>query len=153
MASIPTIKTNTFNNSQTLLGQLALAINSTRVVSGTLGGVTALQVGSRVKLDSTVTTPGVCRFVAAADNEAAFGVIIYSVQEDLIQPGDNCEVAFAGGQCITEIASTTLTPGTPVGMSSGFLAAVSGGSVQMGLLLDYVTISTPGRVLIGWTAC
>ena len=38
MASVPQVSTNEFNNSQTLLGQLALAINSNRVVSGTLGG-------------------------------------------------------------------------------------------------------------------
>lgn len=153
MPSVPQVSTNSFNNQQTFLGELALAINQTKVVSGVLGGNSALQVGSRVKLDNTVVTPGVVRFVAAADNEAAFGVIVFSPQEDTINVGDTCEVAFAGGQCMTMVGSTTLTPGTLVGLSSGFLVQTDGAHAQMGMLIDYVQISTPGRVILGWQPC
>lgn len=150
---VPQVSTNAFNNFQTLLGELALAINNTRVVSGTLGGNAAVSVGTRVKLDNTVITPGVIRFVPAADNEPAFGAIIRSPQEGTVNPGDNIEVAFSGGMCMTFVGSTTLTPGATVGLSSGFLAASGGGVTQMGLLLDYVVQSSPGRVIIGFVAC
>lgn len=152
-AIIPTIKTNAFNMSQSLLGQLALAINSTRVITGTLGGNAAVQVGSRVKLDNTVTTPGVVRFLPCADATPAFGVVLYTVQEDLIQPGDEMEVAFCGFQCIIEFGNTTIVPGTQVGLLAGFLVVSGGGSAPMGLLIDYVQQSTAGRVIIGWSAC
>lgn len=151
--SIPSVKTNAFNMSQQLLGQLALAINSTRVISGTLGGAAALQVGSRVLLDSAVVTPGVVRFLPCPDATPAFGVIIYSVQEDLIQPGDTLEVAFCGFQCIVEFGSTTLIPGTEVGLAAGFLVQSGGANAPMGLLIDYVQQSTAGRVIIGWQPC
>lgn len=150
--AVPKVSTNAFNNSQTLLGQLAQAINQTKVLAGIFNGGAAVNPGTRVKIDSTVTTPGVVKFLPAADNEGAFGVIISTPQAGQISPGDNCEVAFQGSQCITEVASGTLTPGTPVAMSSGYLAAVDGTHLQMGLLIDYVTISTPGRVIIGWSA-
>lgn len=149
--SIPQVSTNSFNNSQTLLGQLALAINSTRVVAGVLGGSVPAQVGTRVSLDTTVTTPGVCRFLPCADATPAFGVIVFSPQEDSIAVGDTCEVAFVGGNCMTQIGSTTLTPGTLVGLSSGFLVLQDGSHSQMGILIDYVTISTAGRVILGWS--
>ena len=153
-ASDPTLALNTFSPiGQTLLGQLANAINSTKVVSGTVGGSVSIAPGSRVKLDSTVTTPGVVRFVPAADNEAAFGVAIYTVQEGTFAVGDNIEVAYSGGACIVEVGNSTLTPGTLVGLAAGFLTTQSGSNVQMGILLDYVTQSSAGRVLIGWTAC
>ena len=150
--SVPSLSTNSFNNSQTLLGQLAQAINNTRILGAILGGSDTLQVGARVKIDTTVTTPGVVKVIAAADNEAAFGVLIYTPQKDSIAPGDNCEVAFAGGACVIEVGGATLTPGSLVGLSSGFLVATDGTHNQMGLLLDYVTESTPGRVIVGWQA-
>ena len=149
--AIPKVTTNAFNNSATLLGQLALAINSNRVVAGVVGGSVALQVGTRVLLDTTVTTPGVIRFLPCADNVAAFGVIVFSPQEDVINVGDSCEVAFVGGNCMTQVGSTTLTPGTLVGLSSGFLITAGGGNYQMGMLIDYVTQSTSGRVILGWS--
>ena len=151
MPSVPQVSTNAFNNSATLLGQLALAINSTRVVAGVVGGATALQVGTRVVLDSTVTTPGIIRFLACVDANPAFGVIIFSPQEDLINPGDTCEVAFVGGNCMTQVGAGTLTPGTLVGLSNGFLVTQDGSHYQMGILIDYVTVSTSGRVILGWT--
>jgi hypothetical protein len=152
MASVPQVSTNEFNNSQTLLGQLALAINSNRVVAGTLGGAATAQVGSRVSIDTTVTTPGVVRFLPCADATPAFGVIIWTPQEGTINPGDNIEVAFVGGNCMTQVGSTTLTPGTLVGLSNGFLVTQSGSNAQMGILIDYVTNSTAGRVILGWSA-
>ena len=152
-ASLPQVQTNAFNMSQSLLGQLALAINSTRVISGTLGGAAAVQVGSRVILDNTVVTPGVVRFLPCPDASPAFGTVIYTVQEDLIQPGDTMEVAFCGFQCIIEFGNTTLVPGTLVGLLAGFLVTAGGGSAQMGLLIDYVQQSTAGRVILGWTPC
>lgn len=153
MPSVPQVSTNSFDNSASFLGGLALAINSSRVVTGIFNGEDPVAVGSRVKIDSTVTTSGVIKFVPADDNEAAFGCIVQSPQEGETNPGDTIEVAFSGGQCMTQVGGATLTPGTPVAMSAGFLAAVDGTHLQMGLLLDYVTVSTPGRVLLGWVPC
>ena len=153
MATIPKLSTNVFSTQTSYLGRLALAINNTRVVAGRWNGVAAYTVGDRVKIDGTITTPGAVNFLPAADNELAFGAIVGTVREGTGAQGDDIEVAFSGGMAMTQIAGGTLTPGTPVARSAGFLAAVDGTHLQMGILLDYVTISTPGRVIIGWVAC
>lgn len=150
-ASVPQLSTNSFDNSAVLLGQLAQAINSTRTITGTLGGSSAVGVGTRVLLDTTVTTPGVVKFLPCPDATPAFGVIIYTPQEGTINPGDQCEVSYSAGNCIVQVGNGTLTPGTTVGLASGFLVANDGSHAQMGLLIDYVTQSTAGRVLIGWS--
>lgn len=151
MTAIPQVSTNVFSNQQTLLGRLALSINNSRVVAGKWNGSGTALVGDRVLIDGTVTTPGIVKFLACADNAAAFGVIIGTVREDTIQPGDDIEVAFVGGQAMTQIASGTLIPGTPVARGNGFLVAVDGTHLQMGLLIDYCTDSQPGRVILGWS--
>jgi hypothetical protein len=113
--------------------------------------------GDRVKIDTTVTTPGLVGFVAAADNEAAFGVVKRTAKQTTFVAGNEdtnkLEVAFSGGQCVWECSGGTLTPGIAVAMSSGFLAVVDGGHVQMGLLIDYAVESSMARVILGWTPC
>ncbi len=151
MSTVPPVVSNAFNNYQTFLGRLALAINNSRVLAGKWNGAGTATVGDRVLLDSTVQQAGVCKFLPCADNVPAFGVIIGTVREDTINPGDDIEVAFVGGQAMTQIAGATLTPGTPVARNAGFLAPVDGTHVQMGLLIDYVTDSNPGRVILGWS--
>jgi hypothetical protein len=150
--SFPTFSTNAFNNVNPARGALAEAINKSGVVSGIVSAGQTLLAGDRVKLDNTVTIPGVIQFVAAADNEAAFGVVKYNVKQDTFNAGDTVEVSFSGGQAVYEVAGGTLTPGTPVAMSAGYLAAVDGTHLQMGLLLDYCTINTVGRVIVGFVA-
>lgn len=155
---VPSFQTDQFDNTNPARGDLSEAIAKSGVLAGVLTAGT-LHAGDRVKLDSTVTTPGFIGFVAAADNEVAFGVIKRTVKQATFiattDPGgsedtNKVEVAFAGGQAVYEVGGTTLTPGTPVAMSSGFLAAVDGTHLQMGLLIDYVTQSSVGRVIIGW---
>lgn len=148
---VPQVQTDQFNQTPAR-GDLDLAITNSRVLTGVLNGVSSLKAGDRVKLDSTVTTPGVVGFVAAADNEAAFGIIKRNAKQATFAPGDHLEVTFAGGNAIYEVGATTLTPGTFVGMSTGFLVAADGTHLQMGILLDYVVQSAMARVLAGWTA-
>lgn len=148
----PTFSSNAFNNVNPARGALAIPITANGVLSGVLGGASNLVAGDRVKIDSTVTIPGKIKFVAAADNEAAFGTIIFNVKQDTFAPGDTLEVAYSGGQAVYQVAGGTLTPGTPVAMSTGYLAAVDGTHLQMGILLDYCTINTIGRVIVGWVA-
>ena len=155
MSTVPQFQTDQFDNSNPARGDLSEAITRSGVLAGVLMSGT-LYAGDRVKLDSSITTPGFVGFVAAADNEAAFGVIKRTPKQTTFVAGNEdtnkLEVAFAGSQCVYEVGGTTLTPGTPVAMSSGFLAAVDGSHLQMGLLIDYVIQSSIGRVIIGWVA-
>lgn len=149
--SFPTYSTNAFNNVNPARGAVAESVKD-GAVSGILGGSDNLVAGDRVKIDTSVTTPGLVKFVAAADNEAAFGTIKYNVKQDTFVPGDTLEVCFSGGLAVYEVSGATLTPGIVVAMSGGYLAAVDGTHLQMGLLLDYCTINTVGRVILGWVA-
>lgn len=153
---VPSQSPDSFDNSNPARGDLSEAITKSGVLAGILtsGTVTA---GDRVKLDNTITAPGFVGFVPAADNEAAFGTVKRTPKQATFISGNEdtnkLEVCFAGGQCQYQVGSTTLTPGTPVAMSSGFLAAVDGTHLQMGLLIDFVTQSSVGRVILGWVAC
>lgn len=150
--SFPTFSTNAFNNVNPARGAVAESVKD-GALSGILGGADSLVAGDRVKLDSTVTTPGMIRFVAADDDEAAFGTIKYNVKQDTFAPGDTLEVIFSGGLAVYQVGGATLTPGTPVGFNAGYLAAVDGTHLQMGLLIDYVVANSVGRVINGWVAC
>lgn len=153
--SIPTFSPDQFDNSTPARGDLSMAISQTRILPGILTSG-QVQAGDRVKIDTTVTTPGLVGFVAADDDEAAFGVVKRTVKQTIFTAGNEdtnkLEVTFSGGPCVYEVGGSTLTPGTPVAMSSGFLAAVDGSHVQMGLLIDYVVQSSMGRVIMGWIA-
>lgn len=153
--SVPQFQTDAFDNSNPMRGDLSEAITKSGVLAGILTAGTVV-AGDRVKLDSSITTAGIVGFVAAADNEAAFGVVKRTPKQTTFVAGNEdtnkLEVAFAGGQCVYEVGGSTLTPGTPVAMSSGFLAAVDGTHLQMGLLIDFVVSSSVGRVIIGWVA-
>lgn len=151
MPTPPTFSTNAFDNTNPARGMIAESVRD-QAISGVLGGSDALLAGARVKLDSTNTVPGKCVFVAAADNEAAVGTIKFNAKQDTFAVGDTLEVTYSGGLAVYQVGSTTLTPGTPVALSSGYLAAVDGSHLQMGLLIDYVVVSGVGRVIIGWVA-
>lgn len=157
MPSIPQFSTDQFDNSTPARGDLSMAISQTRILPGVLKDGETVTAGDRVKIDTTNTIPGLVVFEPAADDEAAFGVVKRTAKQTTFVGGNEdtnkLEVAFSGGQCVYEVAGSTLTPGTPVAMSSGFLAAVDGAHVQMGLLIDYATVSTMARVIVGWLAC
>lgn len=148
----PTFSTNAFNNVNPARGAVAEAVKD-GALSGIVGGADDLLAGARVKIDSSVTTPGLVQFVAAADNEAAFGTIKFNAKQDTYAPGDTVEVVFSGGLAVYQVGGTTLTPGTPVAMTAGYLSAVDGTHLQMGLLIDYVVANSVGRVINGWVAC
>lgn len=148
----PTFSTNAFNNVNPARGAVAEAVKD-GALSGVLGGSDSLVAGDRVKIDSTNTTPGLVKFVAAADNEAAFGTIKFAAKQDTFAPGDTLEVVFSGGLAVYQVGGTTLTPGTPVAFNAGYLAAVDGSHLQMGLLIDYVVANSVGRVINGWVPC
>lgn len=152
---VPTFNTDSFDNSTPARGDLSEAITRSGVLAGILSSGTVL-AGDRVKLDSAITTPGIVGFVAALDSEAAFGVVKRTSKQTTFVAGNEdtnkLEVAFLGGPCVYEVGSTTLTPGTPVAMSTGFLAVVDGTHLKVGLLIDYVVQSSMGRVIIGHVA-
>ena len=87
------------------------------------------------------------------ETEAAFGVAKRTSKAATFNAGDEMEVSVMGGPVVNEVSGTTLTPGTPVAMGAGFLVAVDGTHLQMGLLIDYVLQSSLGRVILGWVAC
>ena len=153
MPTVPQVQTNQFDNSNPARGDLSEAITRSQVLAGILTAGTVV-AGDRVKLDSAITDPGFIGFVAAADNEVAFGVVKRTPKQTTFVAGNEdtnkLEVAFSGGQVMYQVGSTTLTPGTKVSLDAGFLAVVDGTHLQMGLLIDFVADSTIGRVIIGF---
>ena len=151
--SVPTMQIVSFDM-QSIRGDADLSIQQKGFIAGHLDPLAADPVlaGDRVKLDATYTGHGL-QFVAAADNEAAFGVAKRTSKAATFNAGDEMEVSVMGGPVVNEVSGTTLTPGTPVAMTSGFLSAVDGTHLQMGLLLDYAVESQMARVLMGWVAC
>ena len=136
-------------------GDLDLAIMRSGVIAGTFYSVTptdTLAAGSRVALDTTNTAPGNPRFVAVADNAAAFGVVKRNSKKALFAVGDAIEVAYIGGPVVYECANATVTPGMDVEMASGFVQEKSAGT-KMGLALDYALVSQMLRVIIGFVSC
>lgn len=157
MSTIPQVQTDQFAQTP-VVGDLDLSIMHGGIVSGTVHSASptdTFAAGTRVKLDTTVTTPGsLPRFLAAADNEAAFGVIKRTVQKALYVVGDIIEVIMAGNPSVVwEAAGATITPGLSVGLSSGFVVASDGSHTAMGVALDYATDSTMLRVIIGFASC
>lgn len=157
MPSIPQFSTDQFDNSTPARGDLSMAISQTRILPGILKDGETVTAGDRVKIDTANTVPGLVVFVPADDDEAAFGIVKRTAKQTTFVGGNEdtnkLEVAFSGGQCVYEVGGATLTPGIPVAMNGGFLAAVDGSHVQMGLLIDYVVASSMGRVIVGWTPC
>lgn len=152
MPTLPVFQTDQFNNENPARGDMADGISQTRVLAGILTSGTA-QAGDRVKIDSTVTVPGMVGFVKAADNEAAFGVIKNTRKTTLFDSAsedtNKIEVAFQGGPVLYQCGAGTLTPGSDVALSSGFLVAPDGTHIKVGLLIDYVQLNTMGRVITG----
>jgi hypothetical protein len=159
MSTVPQMSTNPFGPANPMVGDVSESITASGILAGVLTAGSA-KAGDRVKLDSTITIPGYIGFVPAADDEAAFGVIKRTAKntsyKSVAAGGDETtnkvEVVFSGGQCVYQPSGATLTPGTLVAKAAGFLAAVDGTHLQMGLLIDYVVQSSIGRVIIGWVA-
>ncbi len=82
---------------------------------------TALQPGQIVKLDTTVTVPGVWQVVAAADTDVPWGMVIYTVRKNSLSTPDQVKVALPG------------TGGNPI------IWHVAGASITLGQSLQYDT--------------
>lgn len=156
MPSIPPYYTDQFDNSNPARGDLSESIGRSGILAGILTAGT-VNAGDRVKLDSAITAPGFIGFVAADDDEEAFGVVKRTPKQTVFVAGNEdtnkLEVVFSGSQCVYQVGNTTLTPGTKVGLEAGFLVAADGTHSQMGLLIDYVVASSIGRVIMGWVPC
>jgi hypothetical protein len=157
MSTVPQVQSDQFAQTP-FRGDLDLSIMHAGVIVGTVYSATptdTFAAGARVKLDVTVTTPGsLPRFVAAADNEAAFGTVKRTPQKALFVVGDVVEVCMGGAPTVQwQVAGATITPALSVGLSSGFVVAADGSHTAMGIALDYATDSTMLRVITGYVAC
>jgi len=157
MSTVPQVQSDQFVQSP-MKGDLDLSIMHAGVVVGRIysaGAADTFAAGSRVKLDTTFATPGALpRFVAAADSEAAHGVLKRTSQKALFVVNDIVEVQLGGNPAIMwQVAGATITPGLSVGMASGFIVASDGTHTAMGIGLDYATDSTMIRVISGYVAC
>lgn len=151
MSSVPQVFADQFEQNA-VRGDLDLAIQKSGLLTGVLGGADDLAAGDRVKIDTSVTTPGSVRFVAALDTEAAFGIIKRTSKQATFSPGDKLEVTFQGGPVVYEVANATITPGIAVTMNAGFIDVVAGGRATIGLSLDYAVQSGMLRVITGFVA-
>jgi hypothetical protein len=73
---------------------------------------TALQPGMPVKLDTSVTIPGVWQVLAAADTDVPWGMVIYNVTKNLVSSPGQVKVAIpgAGGNpIIWHVAGAAIT--------------------------------------------
>ena len=146
-AALPPQYPDQFEQGQ-IVGDQALAIHQTGVIVGVLGGADSLLAGARVKIDTTVTAPGVIQFVAAADNAAAFGVIKRNSKQTTFAPGDQIEVLLPGAVVVL-CANATIIPGIDVTMNVGFVDVAGDGRAVMGTSLDYAVQSGMLRVRLG----
>ena len=150
---VPPVQSDQFNQSP-IMGDLDLAIMKSGVLTGTFYSATStdtIAAGLRVAIDTSYTGTGI-RFVAVADNVAAFGAIKRTIQKALFSVGDVIEVAYCGGPAMVGIAAATVRPGESVEMASGFIQEHSAGTV-VGLSLDYAAQSNPLRFIIGFVSC
>lgn len=75
---------------------------------------TALQPGMPVKLDASITVPGVWQVVAADDTDIPWGMVIYNITKNLVGTPGQVKVAIpgAGGNpIIWHVAGASLTLG------------------------------------------
>jgi hypothetical protein len=80
---------------------------------------TPLQPGMIVKLDTSVTVPGVLQVVAAAASDIPFGMIVYNTRKNVNASEDQVKVAIPG------------TGGNPI------IWHVANGSIALGQYLQY----------------
>jgi len=157
MSTLPYVQADQFAQTPAK-GDLDLSIMHGGIVTGVVYSANPADVfnsGNRVKLDTAQAVPGAMpRFVAAADNEAAFGVIKRTAQKAQFAVGDVIEVVMAGNPSVVwECAGATITPGLSVGMASGFIVASDGTHTAVGVALDYATDSTMLRIIVGFQSC
>jgi hypothetical protein len=82
---------------------------------------TALQPGMIVKLDTSVTVPGAWQVLAAANTDIPWGMVIYTVRNNLASAYDQVKIALPS------------TGGNP------FIWHVAGASITLGQNLQYNT--------------
>lgn len=82
---------------------------------------TPLQPGMPVKLDASVTVPGVWQVVAAANTDIPWGMVIYTVRKNLLSTPDQVKIALPGNG------------GNPI------IWHVAGSSISLGQYLQYDT--------------
>lgn len=75
---------------------------------------TALQPGQIVKLDTSVTVPGVWQVLAAVNTDIPFGMVIYNTRKNLVSAQDQVKVAVpgvGGNPIIWHVAGASITLG------------------------------------------
>ncbi len=138
MPTVPSQLTNQFEQTPAI-GQTDLGIaRGSGVIAMQISANEAgtLNVGSRVKLDSAVTTPmGFPQVVAAADNEDGIGIILRTVKSSQLTKGAVIEVGTQLGLVTFQVAAATIAAGAKVEMASGFVQTKAAGST-FGIALD-----------------
>lgn len=109
---------------------------------------TALKPGQFVKLQSTNTGP-MPKVVAAAQSDAAIGMVAYIVKDTTFVAGDKVEIVFFGGNVIwLQATAVAITPGTQVESdSTGLLIQAITSNPARGIALDYFAASGMGRII------
>ena len=151
MPTVPPVQTDQFEQTA-VRGDLDLAIMKSGLIVGALGPVSgdgSLIAGDRVKLDTSVTTPGTIRFIAAADGEEAFGAIKRTAKQASFVEGEQLEVTFQGGPVMYQVAGATVRPGFGVEMFEGFVREIAAAK-QFGLALDFAVVDGLIRVITGF---
>lgn len=75
---------------------------------------TALQPGQIVKLDTSITIPGVWQVVAAADTDIPWGMVIYNTRKNSVSTPGQIKVALpgvGGNPIIWHVAGASITLG------------------------------------------
>ncbi len=130
-------------------GELDLQISKSGVITGQISAnqATALNPGDFVKLDDANTGP-VPQFIAAADTDTGFGVLIRTVKSSSFSAGDPVEVAFLGGPVIWLKAGATIAPGAAVEDDSTGGVVTKSADAQKGIALDPGTTGNLLRVIL-----
>jgi hypothetical protein len=121
-----------------LKGALDLAITNSKVLTGIVSAsqATALVPGQRVKLDTTAQyfIPSV---IAAGDNEAAIGVVVYNSRNSAnLVAGQPVEVALSGGTVMWMEAAEAFAAQSVVYQTGVTVDTTSASHKKVGIAID-----------------
>jgi hypothetical protein len=119
-------------------GSLDLAITNSKVITGVVSAnqATNLVPGQRVKLDTTAQE-FIPSFVAAGDNDAAIGIVIYNSRNAAnLAAGQTVEVALAAGPVMWMEAGVAFAAQTVVYQTGTTVDTTSATHKKAGIALD-----------------
>lgn len=134
-------------------GQTDLQIAKSGIISGQVSanqGLTPLEAGDAVMLDSAITVAGLPQFISAGVGDVAHGYFIFDPKASTVLTPADIQVAMRWvGPVVWLLAAGTIPPGSFVEQTAGpnDVQVLAAGKLR-GLALDYATIGQLTRIML-----